>query len=460
MDRFGLKTIYDSLLRRRVPKTSWYSGDGATLMSLLGIQVLTGSVLALTYSPAADSAYQSVVYITDHQWLGWFVRSLHYWAAGVTMIMIAFHMFRQMLLGGYKSPREGIWITGVLLLACVVALAFTGYLLRWDERSIYGIRVMLHGVSRIPLMGESLVLLIQGGPELGPQTLTRIYATHVLIVPMTMFALLGYHLYLVILKGTTTKGEREQLVHSADQQREIYDQERESESRGEWFFPITMQKTGVMVTVVLGLTLVATIVLGPAELLPEANLVDDTTASEEWWFWWLSGLIAFLPPAIAGTFTLLIPLLFFIGFLLLPLLDRSPARGVKKRPLWTALIILLIILLLLLSDYRRRSSFTGGPISEPPSVPAGITLSTEAEEGRILFASYGCNSCHAVAGQGRAVAVDLAFLKGRLSQDKIRDYILQPPEGIAMPGYEGRLSDEELIALTEFCHVAQTFPLR
>ena len=171
-------------------------------------------------------------------------------------------------------------------------------------------------------------------------------------------------------------------------------------------------------------------------------------------------MIALLPPSIAGAFTLLIPLLFFVGLLLLPLLDRGPARGVRKRPLWTAAIILLILVLLLLSDHRRRSTFTGWPMAEPPSVPEGISISPAAEEGRILFATYGCNSCHAVAGHGRSVAVDLASLEGRLSHDTIREYILQPPAGIAMPGYKHRLREDELVALTEFCHVAQTFPLR
>ncbi len=460
IDRFGLRTIYDALLRRRVPRAPWYSGDGATLLSLLGIQVLTGSVLALTFSPAADSAYESLLYITQQQRLGWFVRGLHYWTAGATMIMIAFHLFRQLLMGGYKSPREGTWIIGVLLLACIMMLGYTGYLLRWDERSIYGIRVMLHGFSRIPWIGESLILAIQGGPDPGPQTLTRLYALHVLIIPMVMFGLVGYHMYLVILRGTTTKGEREQLVHSVEQQRELYDQERESKARGEWFFPITMQKTSVMVVVVLGATLITTLIMGPPKLFPEANLVEESMPSEEWWFWWLSGLIALLPSQIAGALTLLVPLLFFVGLLLLPLLDRGPARGVRKRPLWTAIIILLIIGLLLLSDYRRRSAFTGWPMREPPPVPEGISISPAAEEGRILFAEYGCNSCHSVAGHGRGVAVDLASLEGRLTRDIIREYILQPPAGIAMPGYEERLSEDELTALTEFCHVAQTFPLR
>jgi cytochrome c551/c552 len=90
-----------------------------------------------------------------------------------------------------------------------------------------------------------------------------------------------------------------------------------------------------------------------------------------------------------------------------------------------------------------------------------MVLSPDAEHGRILFAQYGCNSCHPVAGHGRKFAVDFAALQGQLSRDKIREYILRPPPPeVAMPSYEGRLDEDELIALTAFCHVVQTFPMR
>lgn len=152
------------------------------------------------------------------------------------MIMVVFHLLRQIILGGYKSPREGTWLVGVPLFFGVLFLAYSGYLLRWDERSIYGIRVMLQMLGRVPLVGDSLVLFAQGGPSIGPATLARLYAFHVLVVPLVMFALVGFHLYLIVIKGTMTKGERSIPIDSISQQREIYRSEAASEDKGETFF--------------------------------------------------------------------------------------------------------------------------------------------------------------------------------------------------------------------------------
>jgi len=460
IDRFGLRPIYDRLLNRRVPRAHWYSGDGSTMLALLGIQVLTGAVLALTYSPAVDSAYASVLYITEQQTLGWFVRGLHYWSGGAFVVMVTFHLFRQILFGGYKSPREGTWIVGVILFFCILFMGYSGYLLRWDERSIHGIRVMLHMLGRVPLVGESLVLVAQGGRDLGPQTLTRLYALHVLLIPLFMFSLVGFHLYLVVIRGTMTRAERERPVESAEQQKQMYAEETASSTGGEYFFPVTMMKTGMMATVVLAATLLLTLIVGPAQLYPEANLIDSSVPAEEWWFWWLSGLIAFLPPSIAPWLIVTLPVATFVLMIALPFVDRSPFRGVRKRPFWAAFVVVTVVVILLLTDYRRRSAFTGWPDLEPPPVPVGMVLPPDAEYGRQLFATFGCNSCHPVAGHGRQVAVDFAMLQGQLSHDKIRQYILQPPAGVAMPGYEGRLEESELVALTEFCHLVQTFPRR
>lgn len=460
VDRFGLKPVYDRFLNRRVPKAPWYVGDGTTLTALFGIQLLTGIVLALTYSPAAESAHESVAYITERQVLGWFVRGLHYWSAGLMVVMLFYHLFRQILFAGYKAPREGTWFLGVTLFFCVLLMAYTGYLLRWDERAIHAIRVMLHMVSRVPFIGEALTGFVQGGSDMGPRTLTRLYGLHAIALPMLMLGLIGFHLYLVVLRGTITKGERERPVDSGEEQKRIYDEEKHSEKRGETFFPFTMFKTGAMVGVVVSLAVALTIVVGPRPVQSEADLVGPATPAEEWWFWWYSGLIALLPPSIAPWFVVIFPPLVFVFLVALPFIDRSPWRGVRQRPLWVAGVVLTAIAILALSDYRRRSAFTAWPSSEPPAVPAGIVLSENTERGRHLFAKYGCNSCHPVAGSGSLsqVGPDLALTGGELPRERIREFILDPPEDVAMPSYRERLSESELNSLVEFCLAAQTFP--
>lgn len=123
------------------------------------------------------------------------------------------------------------------------------------------------------------------------------------------------------------------------------------------------------------------------------------------------------------------------------------------------MVIATVAAILLLTDYRRRSNFTAWPDSKLPVLPAGMTLPPEAEEGRVQFARFGCNSCHAVGKADASFAVDFALLRGQLSREKIREYIHNPPAGVAMPSYEGRMTEEELDAVVAFCHVVQTFPL-
>jgi ubiquinol-cytochrome c reductase cytochrome b subunit len=458
VDRFALQAIYDGVLNRRVPRPPWYATDGGVLLTLLGMQVLTGLVLALTYSPAAETAYESVVEITESQTLGWLVRGLHYWSGGLMVVVLFYHLYRQLLMGGYKSPREGTWMIGVLLFFCVLLMSYTGYLLRWDERAVHGVRVMLHMLVRVPLLGESLALVVQGGTDIGPRTLTRLYIVHVLLTPLLMFLLVGAHMYLIIQRGTITRAERAKPPASAEDQKRMYHEEAES-PRGEYFFPGTMFKELVVSAVAVGLAFVLTVTLGARELMPEGNLTQVSTPAEEWWFWWYSGLIALLPPSIAPWFVVVFPVAVFCILMAIPFVDRRPHRGVLKRPVWLVIVLAIVVAQLMLSDYRRRSSFTGWPDEEPPQVPASVTLSPDAEQGRLLFAQYGCNSCHPVAGEV-GVATDFAKITEPLSLEAIRAYVLEPPPEVAMPSYKGRLQGRELDYVVEFCHVAQTFPRR
>lgn len=457
VDRFGLGPIYDKVLDRRVARAPWYYGDGATLTLLLGVLVVTGMVMVLTYSPTPDTAYDSVRHITERQTLGWFIRALHYWSAGFMVVMVFFHLFRQILVAGYKFPREATWIFGALLFQAVIAMSFTGYLLRWDERSIHAVRVMLHMFNRVPLIGDEFVVFVQGGDEPGALLLTRLYAVHVLILPLLIGIMTAYHVYLVMHHGVTSRREKERDIHTADEQRELYHRQSESAEDGEDFYPETMGKSGIMSLVVFAIVLAFTILAGPARLYDEANLTDYSFPVEEWWFAWYSALIAMLPPSLAPSFVVFFPLLLLVAMLALPFVDRGPKRGMRRRPLAVAFVVFCLIALFGLSALRVKSKWTGWPVGSLPPVPEGVVLSSRAEEGRQLFARYGCSTCHAIGGQGRSVAVDFAAVEDLKSRQFYRAYILQPPEGIAMPSYAGRLGEGELESLLDYVHAAQNF---
>jgi ubiquinol-cytochrome c reductase cytochrome b subunit len=456
-DRIGYTPFKETVLERRVPKTPWYQGDGATLTTLLMIQVVTGVTMTLYYTNAAEHAYDSVQYITNHLTLGWLVRGIHYWTAGIMVVMMVIHVLRHLVEGGYKAPREGTWLVGVFQFWLVLTMSFTGYVLRWDERAVYAARVSLNMFYKVPLIGEYLVLIVQGGPQLGSTTLTRFFSVHIWIVPLFLLGLVGLHLALVVYHGVTSKAEQKASVTTAKEQKKVYKAASESEEKGEWFHPQTMFLTGSMAFVIFTIIFVLALVVGPREMFPEGNLVERSFPKEEWWFWWYSSAIALLPPSLSPTFLVGFPLLLFVGMLLLPLLDRGPNRGLRKRPFWTVFVIVCVVGLLYLSDLRTRSPWTGWPDSEPPATPPGFVLSEKSEMGRQRFAEYGCNSCHAVSAQGRQFAPDLARIQP-LSQQWLRDFVLAPPPDVAMPAYKNHITEEALDQVVDFVLVAQTFP--
>jgi ubiquinol-cytochrome c reductase cytochrome b subunit len=460
-DRLALQPIQENALERRVAKGSWYFGDGATLVLLLAVLVATGVAMTFTYSPSLEGAYPSVEHITYHQTLGWFIRALHYWSAGMMVVMLIWHLLRQILLGGYKFPREGTWFMGVGLFFAVLVMSLTGYMLRWDERALYALRVALNHFYNIPWIGETLVVLIQGDIQPGARTLTRLYSIHVILVPLLILGLVSWHLYLVVVHGVTSKQERRQAVTSVEEQRRLYREQSESDKDGELFFPDTAVKSGTFAAVVFGIVVVLALTLGPAPLMPEANQVSTSFPAEEWWWWWYSSLIALVPSWLSSSFTVLFPLTILVVMILLPFIDRGPARGMRNRPVALGFVVLVVLSLMGLSGLRLQSPWTGWPDPNPPPVPRGVVLTEGAELGRQLFAAKGCNSCHAVSGVGPRVAVDLATLdrvRGPISRQELVRYIRNPPDGVAMPTYQERLTEEELIRLVEYVLVAQTFP--
>lgn len=458
MSRFGIDLLLDKTLFRKVSKTPWHQGDGATLFILLSVQVLTGGVLTLSYSNSIEHAYESVQYITQYQLMGWFIRGLHYWSAGLMVVMLMFHFFRVILLGGYKAPREGTWITGVLLFALVIIMSYSGYVLRWDERSIYAVKVLLNILHEVPFIGEELVLFVQGGSEVNSLTLSRFASVHLILAPGILLLLVAYHLYLVILHGPTSPMESKILVKTAEEQKKLYEKVKKSVTGGEDFYPSTVAASGTMGFIVFLLAVVLTITIGPPELYPGANLVETSFPREEWWFWWYSSLVALTPPFAIPLLFFWVPVLLFFTLILLPLLDRGPHRGFSNRPIWSIVVGLSIIILVGLSALRLRSPWTGWPSSELPPFPKAHIVTDELLKGRELYVKYGCNSCHAIAGKGPDVGPDLTEFQGSLTREHIKNFILSPPENVAMPSYRGRMTDGELKYVTDFVFVMQTQP--
>src|SRR5205809_4654102 len=166
-------------------------------------RTVTGVFLAMFYDPSPTRAYESARYITNDAFLGEFVRGMHKWGATVMVILIFLHMARTFIFGAYKYPRELNWVLGVVLLILTMAMALTGYLLPFDQRSFWATTVANNITATGPFVGPYLADFLRAGAEFGPTTLSRFYAIHMLLIPGLIIALIGAHLYLVVKLGTT-----------------------------------------------------------------------------------------------------------------------------------------------------------------------------------------------------------------------------------------------------------------
>jgi len=194
--RFPLSSLWnDHLAKYYAPKNFnfWYFFGSIALLVLV-MQIVTGIFLTMNYKPDASEAFASVQYIMrDVDW-GWLIRYMHSTGASAFFIVIYLHMFRGLIYGSYRKPRELIWIFGMIIYVCLMAEAFMGYLLPWGQMSYWGAQVIISLFGAIPGIGHSLALWIRGDYVVSDATLNRFFAFHVIAVPIILLALVVAHL--------------------------------------------------------------------------------------------------------------------------------------------------------------------------------------------------------------------------------------------------------------------------
>jgi ubiquinol-cytochrome c reductase cytochrome b subunit len=195
-DRFPLLQLWnDHMGKYYAPKNFnfWYY-FGVLSMVVLAMQILTGIWLTMSYKPDAAFAFGSVEYIMrDVEW-GWLIRYMHSTGASFFFIVVYLHMFRAMLYGSYKKPRELIWVLGMFIYLSLMAEAFFGYLLPWGQMSYWGAQVIISLFGAIPFVGETLSLWIRGDYVVSDITLNRFFAFHVIALPFAIAGLVGLHI--------------------------------------------------------------------------------------------------------------------------------------------------------------------------------------------------------------------------------------------------------------------------
>jgi quinol-cytochrome oxidoreductase complex cytochrome b subunit len=185
-------------------------GLGGMAALLIAIQLITGILLRFYYTPIPAEAYNSVVFTKDQVLFGQFIRNIHYWS-GVFVLLIAFlHFLRVFLTGAFRNERKVNWLFGLLLLALIVSLNFTGYLLPWDQLAYWAITVSTNIISYLPLIGESLRIMIIGGKELNADTLRTFFTLHTAVLPFILLLLVLYHFWSVRKAGGVLMPETEE----------------------------------------------------------------------------------------------------------------------------------------------------------------------------------------------------------------------------------------------------------
>ncbi|HLY96350.1 MAG TPA: cytochrome bc complex cytochrome b subunit [Sideroxyarcus sp.] len=195
-DRFPLlDTWKEHLSEYYAPKNFnfWYFFGSLALLVLV-IQILSGIFLTMSYKPDALFAFASVEYIMrDVQW-GWLVRYIHSTGASMFFVVVYLHMFRGMMYGSYRKPRELLWIIGVVIYLALMAEAFMGYLLPWGQMSFWGAQVIVNLFSSVPFIGPDLSVLIRGDYVISDATLNRFFALHVAAIPLVLVGIVFVHL--------------------------------------------------------------------------------------------------------------------------------------------------------------------------------------------------------------------------------------------------------------------------
>ena len=193
--------VHSSFVAYPTPRNlNYWWTFGAILSLMLGVQILTGVILAMHYTPHADLAFKSVELIVRDVNYGWLLRNIHACGASMFFFAVYIHMFRGLYYGSYKEPREVLWILGVIIYLLMMATGFMGYVLPWGQMSFWGATVISNIFTAIPLVGENIKQLVLGGFAVGNPTLNRFFSLHYLL-PFIIAAVVALHIWALHVPG-------------------------------------------------------------------------------------------------------------------------------------------------------------------------------------------------------------------------------------------------------------------
>lgn len=460
--RTGIDSLLHEALDEPIPGGArWAYVFGSVLLFLFISQTITGVFLALYYVPSATSAHTTVAYIVKEVTGGSFLRSLHAYGSSAVVIVVLLHLTQTYLYGAYKGRRELLWISGCFLLALMLAMAFTGYLLPWDQKAFFATTVGTNMASDIPFVGTWVKRFMRGGDEMGTLTVSRFFVAHVFILPAVLIAFIASHVYLFRKAGAAGPPSEDPVSPKLPTER---------------FYP----KQVVLDTIV---ALVMILILGslahfwPTELGPTANPADTQYVPRpEWYYLPIFQWLKYWRGAYAIFGIIVIPAVTAALLVLVPFIDRRLERRPWRRPIAVGVFMLIlagfvVMGLMSVRDDQRDPSIAkqvakqreetnqfmrerfepegaASSISAPVVVAA---LDPLAAAGKKVYEGESCDACHGEGGVGTGVAPKLAGAVAQKPADELLNLLKKPTQQMLDGGMQPvNVSDEDLKALIAY----------
>lgn len=339
INRLSRNRLARSILREKIPVSQWVKnrilGLGLINFSLFVVLTVTGTLLLFYYVPSTAQAYNDIKDLGTVISFGMIIRNMHRWAAFLMIISVFLHLCRVFFTAEYREPREFNWIIGLSLFLMVLGMAFTGYTLPWDQKSYWGLTIMSHIVTTIPVIGMKLRYLVLGGTQVGQNTLTRTFNMHVKILPLVISLIMAVHFWRI--------WKDDHLISdNAGEAQKTFAKEEPTVS---WRYILTreMSKVLLVLAVLLGLSL-----LFNAPLEEPANpMVTPDPVKAPWFFVEFQEMLSWGAPFWTG---IVIPTLALAVLAVIPYFDRGrQGIGVWFHPnrrlqniLFTAAVTILI----------------------------------------------------------------------------------------------------------------------
>lgn len=458
--RTGLNTLLHHALDEPIPggaKLAYIFGSG--LLFLFVSQVVTGVFLAMYYVPSADHAHTTVSYITKEVSAGGFLRSIHAYGSSAIVIVLMLHLIQTFMYGSYKGRRELLWLVGCILFALMLGMAFTGYLLPWDQKAYFATTVGTNIFSEVPVVGNGLKRLLRGGTEMGTLTLSRFFVLHVFILPALIFFFVAQHIYLFRKAGAAGPATADPIDPRLPTQT---------------FYP----KQLVMD---MGFALLIIVALGffawqfPTTLGPKADPSDTVFLPRpEWYYIPVFQYLKYWKPSLAVIGILVIPGVLGLLLVGLPFFDRTLERRPWKRPISVGIFVAVFLALAffglqsrkqdqsdpavatqLKKQHEAEEAFMKEPF-EPEVVLAGSSAAPPPPanaKGESLFVAQGCNACHGDGGAGGGIGPRLIGVGKKYDKQKLAALLKSPSPAMlagGMPAQDLPQDDlDQLVAYVE-----------